>query len=139
MDRTSVDIARTLHRALEAGEHGEALRRHFTSDAETIEHPNAIRPTGGRLALADMLAGSSAGTRLLAAQRYDEIDAIALGDLAIIRLVWTGTIATDVGPFRAGQILTAHIAQFVSTRDGCIARIETFDCYEPFARPAAAA
>lgn len=34
--------------------------------------------------------------------------------------------------FRAGQTLTAHIAQFISTRDGRIASIETFDCYEPF-------
>ena len=47
-------------------------------------------------------------------------------------LTWRGRIAGDVGPFREGQELTAHIAQFIETRDGRVARIETYDCYEPF-------
>ena len=46
----------------------------------------------------------------------------------------TGEIARDFGPFRRGQTLTAHIAQFIETRDGRICRIETYDCYEPFPR-----
>ena len=49
-----------------------------------------------------------------------------------MRLTWTGVGARAVGPFREGQTLTAHIAQFVETRDERIATIETFDCYEPF-------
>lgn len=32
----------------------------------------------------------------------------------------------------SGSVLTAHVAQFVETRDGRIASIETFDGYEPF-------
>lgn len=49
-----------------------------------------------------------------------------------MRSTWTGEIATDAGPFRAGQQLTAHVAQFIDVRDGRIASIETYDCYEPF-------
>ena len=41
-------------------------------------------------------------------------------------------MARDVGLFRAGQELVAHIAQFVRVRDGRVASIETYDCYEPF-------
>lgn len=37
-----------------------------------------------------------------------------------------------MGAWREGQNLTAHIAQFIETRDGLVASIETFDCYEPF-------
>ena len=55
-----------------------------------------------------------------------------VGDTAIVRLTWTGVVARAVGPFREGQVLTARVAQFVETRDGRIAAIETFDCYEPF-------
>ena len=55
------------------------------------------------------------------------------GSLAVFRLTWTGEIARDIGPFRKAQKLTAHIAQFINTRGDRIARIETFDCYEPFA------
>ncbi len=45
MTASPIAIARTLHAALEAGHHGNALRRHFTEDAKTIEHPNAIEGT----------------------------------------------------------------------------------------------
>jgi hypothetical protein len=84
------------------------------------------------IALEQIMSNSTAGVGLLAQQRYELIDAVAHDDLAILRLLWTGTIARDVGPFRAGQQLRAHIAQFVSTRDGRISKIETYDCYEPF-------
>jgi ketosteroid isomerase-like protein len=47
-------------------------------------------------------------------------------------LTWTAVVARNIGPFREGQVLTAHIAQFIETRDGRVASIETFDCYEPF-------
>jgi ketosteroid isomerase-like protein len=43
-----------------------------------------------------------------------------------------GIAASDAGPFRAGQELTAYIAQFVMVRDRRIVEIETYDCYEPF-------
>ena len=127
-----VTAARALHAALEGGVHGDRLAEFFTPDATTTEHPNAINPRGGTIALGDILRGSTAGAALLARQRYDVHDAFAHDDVAVIRLTWTGEIAVDRGPFRAGQLLTAHIAQFVRVRDGRVASIETFDCYEPF-------
>lgn len=131
-DRSPLDVARALHAALEAGRHGEDLRPLFTGDATTLEHPNRIKPNGATSDLATMLAASTAGAGLLSAQRYEVRDAVEVGDLAILRLRWTGTVARDVGPFRADQELVAHIAQFVRARDGRVASIETYDCYEPF-------
>lgn len=131
--RTSpIAAIRRLHEALEQGTHGEGLAEYFTADATTVEKPNALKPLGAEATLEQMLANSTAGAGLLSQQRYDIIDAVANGDMAIVRLVWTGTIAVDVGKFSRGQELRAHIAQFVSTRDGRISRIETYDCYEPF-------
>lgn len=43
-------------------------------------------------------------------------------------------IGQTIGPFVEGQVLTAHIAQFVRVDDDRIASIETYDCYEPIAR-----
>ena len=82
--------------------------------------------------LEQMLAASQAGAKLLAQQTYTVRHELEQGNLAILRLTWTGVIRSAVGPFREGQQLTAHIAQFIETRDGRIASIETFDCYEPF-------
>jgi hypothetical protein len=132
MAASPIAIARALYTALEAGQHGEALRVLFTDDALTLEHPNLIKPRGGTAELAQMLAASSAGAGLLAKQSYDVHSALELGSLAIMRLTWTGVIARDAGPFCAGQQLTAKIAQFIETRDGRVAAIETYDCYQPF-------
>lgn len=132
MSSSPIAVARALHEALEAGVHGEALEDFFTPDANTIERPNLLKPRGAAIALREMLSNSIAGAGLLAQQRYELVDAVAHDSLAILRLFWTGTIARDVGPFQAGQQLRAHIAQFISTRDGRISRIETYDCYEPF-------
>jgi len=126
-------IARALHAALEAGTHGDALRPFFTQDAVTVERPNLIKPRGAVTELEAMLKGSSAGAGLLSKQKYDIYSAFEQDNLAILRLTWTAEVARDVGPFRKGQVLSAHIAQFIETRDGLVARIETFDCYEPFA------
>jgi ketosteroid isomerase-like protein len=132
-DRSPAGIARALHAALEAGTHGDDLRPLFTDDAVTIERPNRLKPNGATSTLAAMIANSSAGAGMLSSQRYDIHDAVESGDIAILRLTWTGTIARDIGPFHAGQELVAHIAQFIRTRDGRVASIETYDCYEPFA------
>ncbi|HUQ59928.1 nuclear transport factor 2 family protein [Lentzea sp.] len=119
-----VTAATSLHRALEAGIAGSELRRHFTPDAVTVEHPNLIKPLGARTTLDEMLAASEKGAGLLSSQRYDVHSALVAGDTAILRLTWTGVL-------RNGDELTAHIAQFVQTRDGLISSIETFDCYRP--------
>lgn len=129
---TPLEILAGLHRALEDGAAGDALRVHFTDDAVIDEYPNRIKPTGGRLDLAAIVADSVRGAGLLHRQRYDVHTSYEVGDTAIVRLTWTGEVARDIGPFSGGDVLTAHIAQFVKTRAGRVARIATYDCYEPF-------
>ncbi len=131
-DPSPLNVARALHAALEAGRHGEQLRPLFTDDVTTLEHPNLLKASGATSDLATMLAASTAGAGLLSQQRYEIRDALEVGDLAVLRVRWVGVVARDVGLFRAGQELVAHIAQFVRVRDGRVASIETYDCYEPF-------
>lgn len=132
MSHDPVAVATSLLRALEAGQCGEDLRKHFASSASTVEHPNRLKPEGARLSLDQMLAASETGAGLLSSQRYDVRDAATVGDTAILRLTWRGVLARDTGPLHRGEELVAHIAQFVETTDGLITSIETFDCYEPF-------
>lgn len=127
---SNADRVRDLYSAIESGT--PLSTRHFTPDAETIERPNLIKPNGAHAPLEVMLANASAGAGLLARQQYEIASLIEVGDLVIARLTWTGTVANAVGPFRGGHELKAHVAQFVTFRDGLIARIETYDCYEPF-------
>jgi hypothetical protein len=125
------EVLRRLHEALAAGKHGDELRAFFTEDAVTKEHPNLTKPRGATANLSQILEASKRGAGLLEKQTYDVFSAIDVGNMAIVRLKWTGVVARSVGPFRQGQVLTAYIAQFVETRGDRVASIETFDCYEP--------
>jgi ketosteroid isomerase-like protein len=127
-----IQTAQSLHTAIELGRVGQELEDLFTADVCFTEYPSLVKPSGGTLGLRDMLASSRAGARLMAVQRYDVHHVAEYGNTAILRLTWTGTVGADVGRFTAGQQLTAHIAQFVTVRDGRISAIATYDCYEPF-------
>ncbi|PWN04223.1 nuclear transport factor 2 family protein [Nocardioides silvaticus] len=130
---SAVDTVASFYTAIEQGRHGDALAGLLAPDAVTIERPNALVP-GGRVSdRAAMIAASSAGAGLLSSQQYDVHWIQEVGDTVAVRLTWRGVVAQDAGPFLTGQELVAHIAQFVRVRDGLIAEIETYDCYEPFA------
>jgi ketosteroid isomerase-like protein len=127
------DVVLSFYRAIEEGRHGDQLADFLSPDARTIERPNAL-VTGGRVSdRTTMLANSTAGAGLLDRQSYQVQSLAEVDGTVVARLTWTGVIAQDAGPFRAGQTLTAHIAQFIRVRDGQIEEIETYDCYEPFA------
>lgn len=126
-------IVRSFYHAIEAGCHGDQLAEFLSIDARTIEHPNVLAPQGRVSDRTAMLANSTAGAGLLSRQRYDVRSLADIDGTVAVRLTWTGVIANDAGPFEAGQILTAHIAQFIRVGGGKIAEIETYDCYEPFA------
>lgn len=131
MDKTSLEVARGLYAALEAGRYGAALLAFVHEDAEFIEYPNLITPKGAKRGSREMKESSERGAQLLAWQRYVVRDAIEQGDTAVVRLTWTAEIARSIGHFKAGQRLTAHLAQFIQCRDGRIVKLETYDCYEP--------
>jgi ketosteroid isomerase-like protein len=133
VDMTNLSTIHDFLHALESGAHGDGLARYWADDAVTVTYPNAILPAGGTADRAAMLAASEAGSGRLAWQRYDIHDEHEHGDTAVLRLTWTGEVARDGGPFHAGQVLTAHVAQFIRVRDGRIAHVATYDCYEPFA------
>ncbi len=128
-----IEIARAFYRAQETGLHGDSLREFWTTDAMTTEYPNPINPNGGTTDVEHMVTASSRGRELLASVAIDVHEEHAIDDLAIMRFTWRGTVGVARGPFAAGDVIIAHIAQFVRTRDGRIASIETYDCYEPFA------
>lgn len=130
---SNAELVKQLYAGIEAGRHGDQLAALMTDDVRTIERPNALVPAGRVSDRSAMLAASSAGAALLRRQRYDVRTIVAHDDTVTSRLTWTGVVGRDAGPFVAGQSLTAHIAQFVRVRDGRIAEIETYDCYEPFA------
>ena len=123
-----LETLRSFFRAIEAG---ESLDAFLDPSMIQKEYPSAVAPAVSERDLAGVLAGAVAGSQLLATQRYDEIEAFEMGDRAIVRLTWTATVAKDLGPFTAGQRLTAHIALFATVRGNRIVHQASYDCYEP--------
>jgi ketosteroid isomerase-like protein len=138
-DKSAIEVVVGLYRALESGLRGEALRDFFAPDAIFVEYPNPITPQGATRNATQAVEASKSGAELLAWQRYTLRESFEQGDTLITRVTWTAEIAHELGPFRAGQRLTGHLAQFITLREGRITRLETYDCYEPFGTAAHAA
>ena len=85
-----------------AGRHGEEIRHLFTDDAVTVEHPNALKPRGATMGLEEMLAGSTAGARLLTRQAFEVHQVVENGDEVVVRLTWAGQVREAAGPFAGG-------------------------------------
>jgi len=94
-------LLRDLYQAISDGVTGDGLARFFSPDAEQVEYPSAIRPTGSRRPLADMLAASEQGAGLLSAQSYDVVSYLESGAVAPS----DGDVAPRVGAEAAPRLL----------------------------------
>ena len=81
-----------------------------------------------------MVSGFLAGKSLLTDQGIEVHSLLVDGDRVAVQSTWTGVVGHDVG-FAAGTRLTAHMAGFLTVRDGLVVRHETYDCYEAFGQP----
>lgn len=106
---------------------GELLGKKLTQ----VEHPNAVSPMGLRRGRRQLLA-DQAGGDVLTDQTFDVHDILIDGCRAAVRGIWQGTLAAGAGPVSAGTRLTAHVAAFITVKDGKIIEHETFECYESF-------
>ncbi len=109
----------------------EELDELVTDDVELVERPNLVSPHGGRRDHAAMLAGVEAGRALLAWQSYEVGRHVVEGDEVVTTFRWEGELAIDVGAWTAGTRLGAWCCAAYRLRDGRIARIEQYDCYDP--------
>lgn len=108
------------------------LEKLLAKKVSITEHPNLISPTGAVRGRAETLAGFESGKDLLSEQAFDVHEIVVTKDRAAVRATWRGTIGVDAGPLKAGTQLLAHVASFLTVRDGAVVEQETFDCYEQF-------
>ena len=103
----------------------------YHPDAEQVEYPSLVRPTGHRRPLDEMLAGAELGREMIRDQRYDVHQVVEQGDHVAVQLTWTATMAVDAGSIPLGTDLVAHVAIFYDFRDGLVLRQSSYECYEP--------
>lgn len=128
----NLEMALRFVREMEQGAAGEALLPFFQPDAVQHEYPNLITPSGTTRDLRMMIESSHRGRQVLSAQRYDIRGTVAEGDTVALEMDWSATLAIPLGKLPAGGTMRARLAMFVTFRDGRIASIRNYDCYEPF-------
>jgi ketosteroid isomerase-like protein len=97
-----------------------------------VEFPNRLVPEGATRDLAALREAAVRGSKVMTAQRYEVLNAIASGDQVAVEANWIGTLAVPFGSIPAGGEMRARFAIFLTFRDGKIVRQHNYDCFDPW-------
>ena len=125
-------LVRRFLDAMENAADPETVEAFFTHDAIAVEYPNRITNTTARRDLTAMRLAGERGRQVCPTQHYELHSAIAIGNLVAVELTWTATISVALGKTPAGGQIRAHFGAFYEIRDGKIAAIRNYDCFDPF-------
>src|SRR5262249_28121902 len=89
-------VARSYLEAIERGNPGDSLTV-LAGDGVQEEFPNRLVPQGARRDLAGLREAAQRGRMVMAAQRYEVLNAVASGDQVALEVQWTGTLAVPFG------------------------------------------
>ncbi|HKQ12547.1 MAG TPA: nuclear transport factor 2 family protein [Steroidobacteraceae bacterium] len=106
--------------------------RFFADDVVQIEFPNRLVPNGATRDLAALRDTAERGRKVMTAQRFEVVNAIASGEQVAVEAIWTGTLAAPLGSIPAGGQMRARFAIFLTYRDGKIVRQHNYDCFDPW-------
>jgi ketosteroid isomerase-like protein len=106
--------------------------RFFADDVVQVEFPNRLLPNGATRDLAALREAAERGRKVMTAQRFEVVTAIASGEQVAVEALWTGTLAVPLGNIPAGGQMRARFAIFLTYRDGKIVRQHNYDCFDPW-------
>ena len=132
MSTPNLETALRFVKAVEQGATGDTLLAFCHPEITQDEYPNRLFPKGAHRDAHALRESSKKGQQVLCAQRYEIRSAVAEGEQVALEIDWTGTLAVPLGSLPAGGKLHAMIGQFLTFRDGRIASIRNYDCYDPF-------
>jgi ketosteroid isomerase-like protein len=127
-----LELTRRYFAAVAGGATGEALAAFYAPEVVQEEFPNRLAPHGARRDLTAILDAAQRGQRVMAAQRYEILQAMADGDRVAVEFRWSGTLAVSVGSLPAGAELRGRFACFLEFRDGRIVAQRNYDCFDPW-------
>jgi ketosteroid isomerase-like protein len=104
----------------------------FAEDVVQVEFPNRLVPEGATRDLAGLREAAVCGSKVMTAQRYEVLNAMASGDQVAVEANWIGTLAVPFGSIPAGGEMRARFAIFLTFRDGKIVRQHNYDCFDPW-------
>ena len=109
----------------------EELSEFLSPDIVWQEMPNKFAPNGRVTRYEAMLKNFQLGQKVINPQSYVLDNMVAQGDTVAIQISWKGTAVQALGPFQAGEQITAQIASFLKFQDGKLVSQVDYPCYPP--------
>jgi len=104
----------------------------YAADVVQRELPNLLVKSGATRDREALLRGMEAGKKSTSNERYEITNLIAEGDHVAVEALWSATLNVPFGSLAAGDTMRAHLAIFITWRDGKIVGQRNYDCFEPF-------
>jgi ketosteroid isomerase-like protein len=82
--------------------------------------------------VAETVSRSARSKEVLRAQTFAITSMVESGATVVIEARWSGELAVDVGPLKAGKTMAADFCMVFEFRDGLIHRVRNYDCFAPF-------
>jgi ketosteroid isomerase-like protein len=127
---TNIELTRAYLASLEARD-GSTLA-YYAPDVVQRELPNRLVPGGATRDLAGLQAAGEAGKRSVREERYEVINLVGQGAEVAAEVIWSARLNVPFGALAAGEVMRAHLAMFITWRDGKIVSQRNYDCFEPF-------
>jgi len=131
-EETNLALVRRYLEALERGMTSAAVSDFFTPDVVQEEFPNRLMPQGARRGIADLKAAAERGNKVMSAQSFTLLHAVASGNHVAVEVQWVGILAVPYGSLSVGGEMRARFAIFLEIRDGKIAAQHNYDCFDPW-------
>lgn len=104
----------------------------YADDVVQQEFPNLLVKVGATRDLAALRQGAEAGKRSTSEERYEVVGAVEQGDVVAVEVIWTARLSIPFGSLQPGDTMRAHLAIFLTWRDGKIVSQRNYDCFDPF-------
>jgi predicted ester cyclase len=125
----NITVAIAFLRTVEAGVDPSEL---VTADVVEEELPNRLSPNGATRDLSAMRAGIERGKSVFKTQNYEIRNMVGGTDYVAFEIDWQGELAVAFVGLEPGTTMRARVAFFFEIREGHIAKIRHYDCFEPF-------
>jgi len=124
--------ARRYLRAIENGAEFDKVQKFLAAGVVLETFPNRLLPLGSRDGLSGMRAAAERGKRVMASQRYEIKNELAIGDQVALEVNWSGTLAVPYETIPIGGQMRARFAMFLEFQDGKIISQRNYDCFDPW-------
>jgi ketosteroid isomerase-like protein len=125
-------LIETAKAFLDAISSGESVERFLAPDVVQVEYPNKLLPNGATRDFQAICQAQKSGQKLLSAQTFEMLNAVASGNCVVLETIWTGTLAFALGTLLPGAVMRARFAQIFGFKDGQIVHLRNYDCFDPW-------